>query len=113
MVAIYGLFLYTLGLLAIGLVVLACFPRLRLTFLNLCLFVVGGFLGMAATGYFISPIFTLVGTSRILGLLTLPTVVAGAVGGGMGLVWLKTHLADLSKRKKTLRKDRVPQRHMH
>jgi len=44
MFAIYALFVYGSGIAIIGLITLACAPGLRLTFVNLLIFILGGFL---------------------------------------------------------------------
>ena len=53
MVALYGFFLYGLGLFVAGIVVLLFFPGRRLTPANVFLFVVGGLTGMGMAGYVI------------------------------------------------------------
>jgi hypothetical protein len=93
MIIFYGVLVYGLSLIVVGLVLLACIPSLRLTFTNLILFVVGGFAGVGAAGYLVSLILRHWEGSRVLGLLALPVVGVGAAIGGSGLVWLKTHFA--------------------
>jgi hypothetical protein len=93
MIVFYGVLVYGLSLIVLGLVLLACIPGLQLTFANLLLFVVGGFAGIGAAGYLVSLIFRHSEHSRLLGFLAWPIVVVGAAVGGTGFVWLKTHFA--------------------
>ncbi len=76
----------------LGLLVLACVPGLRLTLLNLIVFIVGAFVGAVAF---------LIGYARIFGghelkdaafLGIFPVLLAGATLGGILLVKLKTRL---------------------
>jgi hypothetical protein len=92
MIVVYGVLVYGLGLALFGLILLACIPGLRLTFANLFLFVVGGFVGVGAAGYLLSLIFRVSEGSRLLGLLAWAFVAVGAAIGGTGLVWLKARL---------------------
>jgi hypothetical protein len=68
---------------------------------NVFLFVLGGFTGMGLASFVIYLIFSLVGTSRIVGFLTWPTLLVGGLAGGIGLVGLKIRLFDKSEHKRT------------
>lgn len=104
MVTLYGLFLYGLGFFVVSIVVLAFFPGRRLTPPNVFLFVVGGFTGMGMAGYVIYLIFSFVGTSRIVGFLTWPTLLVGGLAGGIGLVCLKVRFFHKSEHKRTAKR---------
>jgi hypothetical protein len=93
MIVFYGVFVYGLSLIVIGLVLLACIPSLRLTFTNLILFVVGGFVGIGVAGFLVSLILRHWEGHRLLGLLALPVIAVGAAMGGACFVQLKTHFA--------------------
>jgi hypothetical protein len=87
--AVYAFFVYGLVITVLAVIWLACLPSLRLTSKNVVLFVIGGFVGMAAAGTIMWLLFGLLVQSRFLGLLSLPVVVVGASAGGVGLVWLR------------------------
>ena len=101
MFAIYALFVYGSGIAIIGLIMLACAPRLRLSFVNLLTFILGGFLGMIVLSNL--SIWTIryllehlaprrqLPHGEIVGYLAL---LVGAALGGAGSVWLKTRLID-------------------
>jgi hypothetical protein len=91
---VYAFFVYALGLAVLAVIWLACLPSLRLTPRNVVLFVIGGFIGMAAAGSIMSLLLRSVGQSRVLGLLFLPVVVIGASAGGVGLVRLRTRFVE-------------------
>ena len=101
MFAIYALFVYGSGIAIIGLITLACAPGLRLTFVNLLIFILGGFLGMIVlTNLSIWAIRSLLEHlalrrqlphGEIVGYLA---ILVGATLGGAGSVWLKTRLID-------------------
>ncbi len=81
----------------IGLIVLSRgIPELRLTSVNLFLFVVGAFLRTLALELLYGRIFADAGhhlrnTVAVMG--QIPATVVGAVGGGIGAVWLKTRIS--------------------
>jgi hypothetical protein len=99
MFVVYAFFVYALGLGVLAVVWLACLPSLRLTPRNVVLFVLGGFIGMAAAGSIMSLLLRSVGQSRVLGLLFLPVVVVGASTGGIGLVRLRTRFVERTGQK--------------
>ena len=101
MFAIYALTIYGFGFAILGVITLACIPKLRLTFPNLLVFVLGGFIGMFA---FMNAVFWLLhGLVELLGIHfhgEVPhgdvffwlLVAVGATLGGACLVWLKMRL---------------------
>lgn len=85
-----------LAFVGVGLIVLSRgIPTLRLTSVNLLLFVGGAFLGAFALELLYGQIFADAGnhlrnTVAITG--QIPVILIGAVGGGAGTVWLKTRI---------------------
>jgi len=85
-----------------GLIVLSRrIPALRLTFMNLSLFVIGAFLGTLALELLYARIFADAGnhlknTVSVIG--QIPAMLVGAVGGGVGAVWLKTRIPEWFRR---------------
>ena len=76
----------------LGSIVLACVPTLRLSVVNLLLFVMGAFPGALALPYLYGRIFAdsnnqLTSKTAVLGLFVVMLV--GATGGGAALVWLR------------------------
>jgi hypothetical protein len=76
-------------------------PSLRLTFINLLLFVVGAFLGTLALELLYARIFADAGnhlknTVSVIG--QIPAMLVGAVGGGVGAVLLKTPIPRVVRR---------------
>lgn len=80
----------------IGLIVLSRgIPTLRLTSLNLLLFVAGAFLGTFALELLYGWIFADVGNhlrNTLAVTAQIPVMMIGAVAGGVGVVWLKTRI---------------------
>ena len=81
-----------------GLIVLSRgIPALRLTLINLLLFVSGAFLGTFALVLLYGRIFAdaanqLNSAVSVFGLI--PVMLVGAVGGGVGVVWLRTRCSE-------------------
>ena len=78
----------------LGSIVLGCIPTLRLTAVNLLLFVIGAFPGALALPYLYGRIFAssnnqLTSRTAVLGLFGV--ILVGAIAGGAGLVWLRIH----------------------
>ncbi len=76
----------------LGLVVLVCVPALRLTFLNLFLFLAGAFPGGLALLFVYGRIFARnqLGDAAFYGIF--PVLLVGGATGGALLVWLKMRL---------------------
>jgi len=95
MVGLYLLFVYCVGVTALGLIVLTCVPAFRLTLASLFLFVVGAFTGMFALVNFVFRIIFCLGVHmdhQNEGFIGYPLALVGATLGGAGLVWLKVCL---------------------
>lgn len=98
MVGIYLILMYGLGLLFLGLITLALSPALRLTFVNLLVFVAGAVLGLAiSTNLYLYASRAVLGmlgvkSSSVADALVYPVMLFGTTGGGAGLVWLKMRL---------------------
>jgi hypothetical protein len=91
---------YLLCMALLGVVILACVPRFRVSGLNVLLFVVGGIVGHAATAV---PIERMMYNPRgyLWGVpegLALPVILAGVIGAGSGLVALRMKLNRTSQR---------------
>jgi hypothetical protein len=95
MVGIYLILVYGLGLLFLGLITLPLAPALRLTFVNLLVFVAGAVLGLViSTNLYLYASRAVLGmlgakSSSVAEALVYPVVLFGTAGGGTGLVWLK------------------------
>jgi hypothetical protein len=81
-----------IGYTILGLIVLACLPALRLTFLNLFLFLVGAFPGGLALLFVYGRIFARNQLSDAAFYGIFPILLVGGASGGALLVWLKTRL---------------------
>ena len=76
----------------LGLVVLSRVPTLRLTFLNLFLFLVGAFAGGLGLLFMYGRIFARNQLSDAAFYGIFPILLVGGAAGGALLVWLKTRL---------------------
>ena len=98
MIGIYLILVYGLGLLVLGLIILALAPALRLTFVNLIFFVTGAFLGLIiSTNLYLYVSRALlavvrVRSSSVADVSVYPVMSLGTTAGGAGLVWLKMPL---------------------
>jgi hypothetical protein len=99
---------FVLGLVAftiLGLIVLGVVPSLRLTAINLLLFVIGAFPGTLVLGNLYGRLFAdstnyLNSRAAILGLFSV--MLLGAIAGGSALVWLKMRFVKSSNRDPSL-----------
>jgi len=87
----------------VGLVILSRLPKLRATFPNLLVFVVGAFPGAAGLGYLDELVFAdarhfLNSPAAVLGFFA--AMLVGAIIGGTTLVWLKTRITKRSDGRK-------------
>ena len=73
----------------LGLVVLACIPSFRLTFLNLILFVMGAMLTAPVCLFAYGQIFARKDLSDAAFVGIFPALLIGGVSGGALVVWLK------------------------
>jgi hypothetical protein len=104
MFAIYALFMYGSGIAILGLMLLAYIPGLRLSSVNLLIFILGGFLGMFVIAnlgvwgirYLLEhfAVHREVPHGEIFGYFL---VLVGAALGGAGLVGLKMHFVKARK----------------
>jgi hypothetical protein len=83
------LILSVIGYTILGLLFLACVPRLRVTFVNLFLSLLGALVGGLALLFFFGRIFakTKLGDAAFYGILPI-LVIGGLLGGGF-LLWLR------------------------
>jgi hypothetical protein len=76
----------------LGLIVLACVPTLRLTFLNLALFLVGAFAGGLGTLFLYGRAFMRDPLGDVAFYGVFPSLLIGGAIGGAISVWLKIRL---------------------